>query len=157
MRLWFEVNQHKEHSIRTFNEKGSEIEIIICQVISITARLIVPFNNFRYLHRLKNPKSQLLDNGLGVTSGSKLLLNFPASLIVAIRLRGAFFEPKISDTLPAIALGIWKAPDGLHRPLLWALFHWLWRKQLKGMFHIPWQISSNFSFLLVKEMLPQLF
>ena len=45
MRLWFEVNQHKERSIRTFNEKGSEVEIIICQVISITARLIVPFNN----------------------------------------------------------------------------------------------------------------
>ena len=42
MRLWFEVNQHKERSIRTFNEKGSEVEIIICQVISITARLIVP-------------------------------------------------------------------------------------------------------------------
>ena len=44
MRLWFEVNQHKERSIRTFNEKGSEVEVIICQVISITARLIVPFN-----------------------------------------------------------------------------------------------------------------
>ena len=42
--MWFEVNQHKERSIRTFNEKGSEVEIIICQVISITARLIVPFN-----------------------------------------------------------------------------------------------------------------
>ena len=44
MRLWFEVNQHKERSIRTFNEKGSEVEIIICQVISITARLIVLFH-----------------------------------------------------------------------------------------------------------------
>ena len=43
MRLWFEVKQHKERSIRTFNEKGSEVEIIICQVISITARLIVQY------------------------------------------------------------------------------------------------------------------
>ena len=47
MRMWFEVNQHKERSIRTFNEKGSEVKIIICQVISITARLIVPFNNIQ--------------------------------------------------------------------------------------------------------------
>ena len=44
MRMWFEANQHKERSIRTFNEKGSEVEIMICQVILITARLIVPFN-----------------------------------------------------------------------------------------------------------------
>ena len=50
MRLWFEVNQHKERSIRTFNEKGSEVEIIICQVILITARLIVLFNNLFRLH-----------------------------------------------------------------------------------------------------------
>ena len=49
MRLWFEVNQHKECSIRTFNEKGSEVEIIICQVISITARLIVLFNIFVFI------------------------------------------------------------------------------------------------------------
>ena len=49
MRMWFEVNQHKERSIRTFKENGSGVEIIICQVILITARLIVPFN--MYLHK----------------------------------------------------------------------------------------------------------
>ena len=49
MRMWFEVNQHKERSIRTFNEKGSEVEIIVCQVILITARLIVPFNINKYI------------------------------------------------------------------------------------------------------------
>ena len=45
--MWFEVNQHKERLIRTFNKKGSKVEIIICQVISITVRLIVTFNKFQ--------------------------------------------------------------------------------------------------------------
>ena len=53
MRMWFEVNQHKERSIRTSNEKGSEIEII-CQVISITDKLIVPFNMHVIFHSNNN-------------------------------------------------------------------------------------------------------
>ena len=49
--MWFQVNQHKERLIRTFNKKVSEVEIIICQVISITARLIVPFNSYYHTYR----------------------------------------------------------------------------------------------------------
>lgn len=112
-----------------------------------------PFLNFRYFYCLKNLRSQLLNNGLGVTFGSQLLLEFPASLLAAIRLREVFFELEISNSFLAIVLNTWKVPHCFRRSLFRAFFFWLFLERWKEVFHTPWQFSSKFSFFLVKQRL----
>lgn len=112
-----------------------------------------PFLNFRYFYCLKNLRSQLLNNGLGVTFGSQLLLEFPASLLAAIRLREVFFKLKISNSFLAIVLNTWKVPHCFRRSLFRAFFFWLFLERWKEVFHTPWQFSSKFSFFLVKQRL----
>ena len=112
-----------------------------------------PFLNFRYFYCLKNLRSQLLNNGLGVTFGSQLLLEFPASLLAAIRLREVFFKLEISNSFLAIVLNTWKVPHCFRRSLFRAFFFWLFLERWKEVFHTPWQFSSKFSFFLVKQRL----
>ena len=112
-----------------------------------------PFLNFRYFYCLKNLRSQLLNNGLGVTFGSQLLLEFPASLLAAIRLREVFFKLEISNSFLAIVLNTWKVPHCFRRSLFRPFFFWLFLERWKEVFHTPWQFSSKFSFFLVKQRL----
>lgn len=85
--------------------------------------------NFRYLYRIKNFSSQLLDNHIGVTFELQLLFKFSASYLAIIRFTGVFLLLKILNTLPKIVLSIWKARGGLHWPLLQFLFCRFRRKQ----------------------------